>query len=288
MESAAAIVTDAINEYVRVEMNFDDLLLDDVVRNLAKSNTESLQTVIDLNLAHQQLPSRSKIVSSLLRQVVSFGEKFGSDGLPADLMDAVTSLTQLKDKVYGSVRLDATAIIEGTKIAPFQTRVDELRTKLADGTDLEALATDVSLSAGVDLLTSLFSDSDDSVRAAAIEVYIRRVYRAYNILSLDVEEIDGRTTCSFTFQFSDVPVKDGIPRNGMLSVVPDIGAVPSVLDNFESKFGSAESPLHALHLAVTGGSVELSDIEPVITSNADKLRELGIRTANTVIPVEKK
>jgi hypothetical protein len=43
-----------------------------------------------------------------------------------------------------------------------------------------------TITAGVDLLTALFSDKDPAVRFAAIEVYIRRIYRAHNILQLKV------------------------------------------------------------------------------------------------------
>ena len=264
------------------------MLLDDVVRSLTKANAESLDTVIDLNLAHQQLSSRSAIISSLLRQVETFTDRFGGEELPSDLMEAIKNISELKSKSYGTIRLDATNIIEKSKVAPFDARVSELRTKLVDGSDLESLSKDVTLSAGVDLLTSLFTDTDDAVRAAAIEVYIRRVYRAYKVIDLNVSEIDGRTTCSFKFRFSDVPEKDSVPRNGMLSVVNDINNLASVLENFESEFGTDDSALHALHLAVTGGSTDLADLEPAFTAQAEKLTSLGIRTANTVIPVAKK
>ena len=52
--------------------------------------------------------------------------------------------------------------------------------------DLQKLAEDPALSAGVDLLSELFSDSEEGVRFKAMEVYIRRVYRAHNIISIQV------------------------------------------------------------------------------------------------------
>jgi len=285
---AATIVTDAFNEFIRVESNFDDLLLDDVVRSLTKANEDALDNVIGLNLAHQQLQSRSAIISALLRQVETFGDRFGVSELPEDLISATKAITSLKSKVYGQVRLDATALIESTSVAPFEERLAELRNKLSEaGTDRAALSVDASLSAGVDLLTSLFSDEDISVRSAALEVYIRRVYRAYIIESLKVEEKDGRTTCSFTFRFADVPKSESIPRDGMLSVVSSTDSLSAVLGDFKAEFGEAESPLHVLHLALSEEAA-LEDIESAFTGKESEMKALGIRTANVVIPVEKK
>jgi len=288
MGSSSAIVIEAIEEFMSVESIFDDQLLDDVVRNLAKANTEDLDVVIDLNLAHQQLLPRSKIISSLLRQTENFSERFGGESLPEELMESITKITTLKDKIYGDVLLDASAIIEGAKVAPFESRVEELKQKLSAGVDLVELSQDVTLSAGVDLLTSLFADDDETVRKAAIEVYVRRVYRAFIITDLDVQDSDGRTTCSFTYRFSDVTEAESVSRSGMLSVVEGISSLDAVLVDFEAKFGKSDKSLNSVHLAIVGESPELADLETAILGSADKMTSLGIRTANTVIPVEKK
>jgi hypothetical protein len=48
---------------------------------------------------------------------------------------------------------------------------------LEQGTEFDKLSKNPTLSAGVDLLTHLFSDKDKTVQTAAIKVCIRRVYR---------------------------------------------------------------------------------------------------------------
>jgi acetyl-CoA carboxylase / biotin carboxylase 1 len=77
-------------------------------------------------------------------------------------------------------------LLSDTKIPPFASRVAELRTLLKSNPNAAVLAESPSLSAGVDMLSALFDDSDAAVRRSALEVYLRRVYRAHNVLTLQV------------------------------------------------------------------------------------------------------
>lgn len=195
VEAAAQLVTDTLSGFLAVENQYIGKLEDDVVRDLAKANPDELDVVIDTNLAHQQLKMRSALVLAMLRQVETFADRFGVTALPDDLLAVLEEASQLKEKAYGEIAIASDAIIRQSKIPSFDSRVDELRAQLLDSsTDLIELSRSPTLSAGVDLLTSIFSDKNEpvSVREAAIEVYVRRVYRAHRILDLTVEENDGR------------------------------------------------------------------------------------------------
>mmetsp|Transcript_36664 Transcript_36664/g.53859 ORF Transcript_36664/g.53859 Transcript_36664/m.53859 type:complete len:2101 (+) Transcript_36664:49-6351(+) len=300
LESANALLTDTINEFLRVETIFDGALLDEVVRDLAKANKDSLETVIDLNLAHQQLAMRAKFISTLLRQVETFTDRFGSSALSDDLKASLETITNLKSKAYGEISLAASTLIAQSKVAPFDSRQEELRAQLVDeSTDLVKLSQSTSLSAGVDLLTSLFSDKDEAVRAAAMEVYIRRVYRTQRILSIEEKVIDGRLTCIWSFQFADTPESTSPVRQGMLSVVSEIDnldkELPSILDDMAASFDSSKPSitdggeyLNVLHIAAIGTETSGVDvIEKAITGETGKLAMLGVRTVNCLIPVAK-
>ncbi|CAN0026974.1 unnamed protein product, partial [Sphacelaria rigidula] len=67
------------------------------------------------------------------------------------------------------------------------------------------LALSPSLSVGVDLLTSLFDDEDTAIRAAALETYMRRVYRAHEILDISVDFEGDSMAVDWSFRFRDVP-----------------------------------------------------------------------------------
>ncbi len=176
LDSAAETVTNALTEFARVESIFAGKLKDDVVRDLAKANAENLDVVIAENLAHQQLPMRTKLVLAMLRQVESFNDRFGVNQIPAPLLEALETLAGMEGKAYGEIKLAADNIIRQSKVAPFDDRVSELRAVLLDPeTKFDELARSTTLSAGVDLLTYLFADDDAAVRKAALEVYVRRI-----------------------------------------------------------------------------------------------------------------
>ena len=294
LASASAAVVDAFNEYLRVETIFDGKLKDDVVRQLAKDNSASLETVVDINRAHGLKDARSKLVLGLLRQVETFSDRFGESTLPDDLLAALDQLSNLTGREYGEITIAADSIIRQTKIPAFEVRVADLRKQLLDSeTDIEALAKSSTLSAGVDLLVSLFSDEDAKVRAAAAETYVRRVYRAHRIIDLSATDVDGRIECNWSFRFADVPEDQSVVRNGVLSVVPDgsnlEAALPKILDDFGGKVSdaSADSPVNVVHVALVGGSDPAAD-EKAIVDNKSKLTMLGVRTVNTILPVAKK
>lgn len=295
LENASAVVTGALSEFLRVEKIFANKLLDDVVRDLTKANSEKLNVVISENLAHSQLKRRSAFVLALLRQVETFGERFGVSKLPESLLEIIQELSSLKDKQYGEIMLAADNIFRNANVPSFDIRVGELKAKLLDSsTNLEALSKSTVLSAGVDLLTYLLKDEDKAVRSAALEVYIRRVYRAHRILDLSVSHDNGRMSCSFTFQFADVPQSEAPIRQGLLEVVPSAAdlesSLASILEDFSNAVGSKPTkaqgrPLNSLHLAIVDGVEDVSgQVEAILTKSKSKLDLLGIRTVNLLIP----
>ena len=302
LEAASALVRDSLAEFLRVENLFIGKLTDDVVRDLSKENAENLDVVIDANLAHQQLKMRSNLVLAMLRQVETFADRFGMSQLPEDLLAVLEDAAALKGKEYGEIAIAADAIIRQSKVPSFDSRVDELRSQLMDSsTNLAELSKSSTLSAGVDLLTYIFSDGNEplSVREAALEVYVRRVYRAHRVLDLSVKETDGRATCSFTFQFADVEASQAPLRQGMLSVIPSLKTLdndlPKILDELSSTVGGRPShteggeQLNMIHLAVADGQMgDVDDIEAYLVSQASKLEQLGVRTVNILIPKPKK
>ena len=295
IEAASAVVEETVKDFVRVESMFDGKLKDDVVRQMTKDNADNLDTVIALNLAHQQLALRSQLLLSMLRQVDAFQDTFGVDAFPETVLKSMEQLADFKDKdVYGEISIAAESIIRHSKVPPFETRVEELRKQLVDSdVDSDKLSKSESLSAGVNLLTALFTDEDAAVRKAAVEVYIRRVYRAHRIVELTVEEVDGRMQCTWSFEFADIPEESSVIRYGLLSVVPSTDSIKSELPIIISKFGAnvdgSNGPINVLHITAQDGVMSsVEDVEAAIQEKEKEWKMLGIRTINLLIPVEKK
>lgn len=292
--TAAELIVGAINEFYRVEAQFDEQITDDVVRTLTKANAENLDVVISENLAHQNLSLRTQLILALIRQLDTFQDRFGVS-VPDSVIEALDTLSGLKGKAYGEITLAAEETVRMAKVPSFDVRRAELRAKLADSeTDLVELSKSSTLSAGVDLLTNLFDDEDASVRAAAIEVYTRRVYRTYNLPSLETEDVDGRLSCSFEFQFADVPAADRVSRYGFFSNIKNAGdfakELPDILNAMGTKFTKVAStgPANVLQVGAMSGDASVEDLQAAINANKSKLDMLGIRTVTVLVTQGKK
>jgi len=291
--AAADIIVNAINEFYRVEAPFDGKIPDDVVRALTKANTDSLDVVISENLAHQQIALRSQFILAMIRQLDTFADRFGN-AVPDSVIEALDSLSVLKGKAYGEISLAAEEKVREAKIPSFDVRLADLRAKLVDPeTDLGDLSQSSTLSAGVDLLTNLLDDEDENVSRSAMEVYSRRVYRTYSIQDMKVADIDGRLSCSFDFQFADVPVADRVTRNGFFSVIKDAGnfvsELPEILNAMGSTMdGDAAAGINVLQIGALSGDASIDDLQAGIFANKDKLNMLGIRTLTVLVTQGKK
>lgn len=275
---------------------FDGKLKDDVVRDMAKANADSLDIVIAENQAHMNLNIRNRLVLSTLRQIALFEDRFNSADINEDLESAMKTVVSLEGKAYGESALSADSILRSSKAPPFAERVTELKETLLDpNTDLSVLSRSSSLSAGVDLLTSIFDDENQEIRKAAIEVYVRRVFRAHRIKSLTVP--DSADSCDFTFQFSDVEASAAVNRQGRLTIVPSLknlsSDLPAILDDFSQAIGEKPTKVDSElvnQLIIASACDEETDVdklESAIISQSDKMTALGIRTVNTLTPNEK-
>jgi len=290
-KASVDLITEILNEFVRVESIFDEKVPDEVVRDLTKSNIDNLEVAIGAIRAHQQLDMRRKLALAVLRQTATLRDRFDLDHLPQDLLTALEQVRSLKSKDYGDLKIAADTIIQQSNVPQFEIRVEELRSQLLDETvSLDELAGKASVSAGVDMLTYLFTDSDAAVRAASLEAYVRRIYHAYRLLDVSIDK-DGHAA-KWTYQHMDTPSTSTV-RHGVLNVVPSLSTLntvlPEILDDFGASLPLSPDPLHEVYLVCSGcdESVDIEAVEAKIGGGQFALRKLGIQKVNVVVPVAK-
>merc|ERR1711988_288054 len=187
--------------------------------------------------------------------------------------------------------MGAQQLLMSCNTSPFAVRLEELRENLLSTQDYGALAKSPTLSAGVDLLTTLFSDADQKVAAAALEVYIRRVYRTHNVLDLDVGYINGETLyAKWNFKFSDTDMDKTPTRGGFISVLSSVEELKSSFASLTEFSGfsekeSSEEPINVFHVAFSSqmdSQIEnsISEIEELLASNSDSLKASKVRDVN--------
>lgn len=297
-EETLACVTKLIQQFLSVESLFAGQPTNDgVIATLIKENKDSLSNVIATALAHEQLLPRGELILSLLRACFSLTDRFGEWKTSPEFVDVLSKLSQMQGREYGEMALVADSLLSESKVPPFSSRVAELRSMLKASANLPKLAESPSLSAGVDLLSALFDDEDETVRRSALEVYLRRVYRAHEVLSLKVEVINGVMSVSWSFRFRDTPVQESPVRWGLMTIVKDFSSFSKadVVEGINSlnalTAGSPvyKEPLQVLHFAFlkapkVGSDEELKKVvvmsEAVLKANAPALKAANVRTVS--------
>jgi acetyl-CoA carboxylase/biotin carboxylase 1 len=243
---------------------------DAVVGEVVKANKDNLAAAVPKLLAHKQLKMRSATILSLLRQLEFLPKRFPeysltSHSMSPALLTALQGLSVLQGPLYGALKLKTQQLIDSTSMPPFQTRVDALKAQLmAPKTDFSALSRQPDFAVSVDLLVVLMSDPSEDVRKAAMEVYIRRVYRAHKIGSMTIEEVpdDGGKvkggkvlTARWTFTLQQA---NSAVRHGYMSMLPDfvnmqtrVGNVVRKAASHLKKTSTYSEPINVLHIGFT-------------------------------------
>ncbi|KAA8490458.1 Acetyl-CoA carboxylase 2 [Porphyridium purpureum] len=296
-----------IEEFVRVEEHFDGRALNDSILAIKKS-AGSDAAAIQMIAAHLTLPRRAELVLSLLRQLGTLPDRFPNDTLLSPELDAaLTALTKLKSQNYGDVVVAAGQLLTALRTPDFNSRLADVRqfimSKGNDSTALDEIAKSRALSVSVDLLCSLFLDMDAQVARAALEVYIRRVYRAHVIHALNIERTDSGIVATWRFSYADI-VRGSPMRLGRLVACDSMATaqdkLPSIIDDFaaewtKEKKEEEQEPIGTLIISFNGpvgalpqGSEEergfISRWEGLLQARNLQLRnEAGVRTVNLLV-----
>merc|ERR1711988_1072734 len=116
-----------LEKYVSVEEQFAFEVSDDeAVAALVKSNKDNLRVVLAATMPHRELALRNRLISTLLRQMQTFGEKYGQFRSTDRLKAALTRLNKLQGKKYGEVSIAAQQLLMSCNTSPFAVRLEEL------------------------------------------------------------------------------------------------------------------------------------------------------------------
>ncbi|CEM11630.1 unnamed protein product [Vitrella brassicaformis CCMP3155] len=303
-KKASDTVSNLLQQFLSVEEQFAGRSADETVGELIKQHKDDLQQALDVKAAHRQLPRRNKLVLALLRLLQTFPNRFGGWTMPSEVEGCLQRLSQLEGRDYGPIAIEADRLYRDCRILPFEERLRELRDQLKRTTgpeDLQKLAEDPALSAGVDLLSELFSDSEEGVKFKAMEVYIRRVYRAHNIISIHAEDRDGLTILNWRFRQRDLPADQTPVRHGYMVVLKGTqdfkDKMPRMLEIFREEVAdqpAANAPVNVFHIAfgepplLEEESAEeqayVKDMQDFIKTQKAQLDDLQVRIVNLLVP----
>ncbi|GJJ11159.1 hypothetical protein Clacol_005391 [Clathrus columnatus] len=173
------------------------------LRDQHKNNLDAAAAYV---LSHTKAQSKNKLMMSLLDLVKAGGSAslVTSDN---QMGEVLKDLTALEGRSAAAVALKAREVLIATQLPSYEERTQQMEQilkasvvtsvygegKLGHRAPVADVLGELSDSRwGVyDVLPTFFAHEDNWVALAALEVYARRAYRAYTLLSVDYEEGDG-------------------------------------------------------------------------------------------------
>ncbi|XP_063051128.1 acetyl-CoA carboxylase isoform X2 [Engraulis encrasicolus] len=197
------VVLDLLKRYLQVETQFQQAHYDKCVINLRERHKPDMSPVLEYIFSHAQVSKKNLLVTMLIDQLC------GRDPTLADeLMDILDKLTQLSKTENSKVALRARQVLIASHLPSYELRHNQVESIFLSAIDnyghqfcpenLKKLI--LSETSIFDVLPDFFYHSNRVVCMAALEVYVRRGYIAYELNSLQHHQLDDGT-CVIDFQF---------------------------------------------------------------------------------------
>ncbi|XP_042344465.1 acetyl-CoA carboxylase isoform X2 [Plectropomus leopardus] len=214
-----SVVLDLLKRYLQVEMQFQQAHYDKCVINLREQHKPDMSPVLEYIFSHAQVSKKNILVTMLIDQLC------GRDPTLADeLMAILNELTQLSKMENSKVALRARQVLIASHLPSYELRHNQVESIFLSAIDMyghqfcpenlkKLILSETSI---FDVLPNFFYHSNQVVCMAALEVYVRRAYIAYELNSIQHHQLqDG--TCAVDFQFmlpSSHPNRIPVPMSG--------------------------------------------------------------------------
>ncbi|GCB68953.1 hypothetical protein scyTo_0000973 [Scyliorhinus torazame] len=217
-----AVVMDLLRQYLKVEIEFQQGHYEKCVFTLREDHKGDMTTVLNYIFSHAQVTKKNLLVRTLIDQLC------GRDPtLTDELIAILTELTQLSKTTNAKVALRARQVLIASHLPSYELRHNQVESIFLSAIDMyghqfcienlqKLILSETSI---FDVLPNFFYHSNQVVRMAALEVYVRRAYIAYELNSVQHRQLqDG--TCIVEFQFmlpTSHPNRGNIPTLNRMS-----------------------------------------------------------------------
>ncbi|XP_078535903.1 acetyl-CoA carboxylase 1 isoform X1 [Lissotriton helveticus] len=217
-----AVVMDLLRQYLKVETQFQHGHYEKCVFSLREENKSELTTVLNYIFSHAQVTKKNLLVTMLIDQLC------GRDPtLTDELLNILIELTQLSKTTNAKVALRARQVLIASHLPSYELRHNQVESIFLSAIDMyghqfcienlqKLILSETSI---FDVLPNFFYHSNQVVRMAALEVYVRRAYIAYELNSVQHRQLKDNT-CVVEFQFmlpTSHPNRGNIPTLNRMS-----------------------------------------------------------------------
>ncbi|CAE6455282.1 unnamed protein product [Rhizoctonia solani] len=201
-----SVIIGLLQRYESTEKLFGGGQFEEKVLKLRDQYKTELDKVAALVLSHSKAQSKNKLVSALLDEIQRQVPGPSVGGIDESLNTVLRSIAALESRSATQVALKAREVLIRTQQPSYEERSSQMEQILTQSVrtgyygeqgaghrqpsaeNLREL-TD-SRFIVYDVLPTFFTHKDRWISLAAMDVYVRRAYRAYNLISVDYEEGD--------------------------------------------------------------------------------------------------
>ncbi|KAM9329623.1 acetyl-CoA carboxylase 2 isoform 2-T2 [Gastrophryne carolinensis] len=218
-----SVVLDLLRRYLQVETQFQHSHYDKCVINLREQYKPDMTPVLECIFSHAQVAKKNILVTMLIDQLC------GRDPtLTDELMNILNELTQLSKTEHSKVALRSRQVLIASHLPSYELRNNQVESIFISAIDMyghqfcpdnlkKLILSETSI---FDVLPNFFYHSNQVVRMAALEVYVRRGYIAYELNSLQHHQLqDGTRVVEFQFMLpSSHPNREISPTLSRMSL----------------------------------------------------------------------
>ncbi|KAL2017532.1 hypothetical protein VTK56DRAFT_2024 [Thermocarpiscus australiensis] len=236
------VISDLLTMYYDVERLFSGRRLQDeeVILKLRDQNKEDIQKVVQTVLSHSRVAAKNSLVLAILEEYRPNKPNVGNVG--KYLRPVLRKLAELESRQTAKVSLKAREILIQCSLPSLEERTAQmehiLRSSVVESRygetgwdhrnpNLDIIKEVVDSKYTVfDVLTLFFAHEDPWVSLAALEVYVRRAYRAYILKKIEyhADETDTPSFVSWDFALRKIGQSEfGLP---LQSAAPSSPATP--------------------------------------------------------------
>ncbi|XP_061865746.1 acetyl-CoA carboxylase 2 [Colius striatus] len=198
-----AVVLDLLRRYLQVETQFQHAHYDKCVISLREQCKPDMTPVLESIFSHAQVAKKNLLVTMLIDQLCG-----REPTLTDELTGILHELTQLGKTEHSKVALRARQVLIASHQPSYELRHNQVESIFLSAIDMyghefcpenlkKLILSETTI---FDVLPVFFYHTNQVVRMAALEVYVRRGYIAYELNSLQHRQLsDG--TCLVEFQF---------------------------------------------------------------------------------------
>ncbi|XP_048411956.1 acetyl-CoA carboxylase 2 isoform X2 [Stegostoma tigrinum] len=198
-----SVVLDLLRRYLSVETQFQQAHYDKCVINLREQHKPDMTPVLDCIFSHAQVAKKNILVIMLIDQLC-----LRDPTLTEELMVILNELTQLSKMENSKVALRSRQVLIASHLPSYELRHNQVESLFLSAIDMyghqfcpdnlkKLILSETSI---FDVLPSFFYHVNQVVRMAALEVYVRRAYIAYELNSVQHHQLRN-DICVVDFQF---------------------------------------------------------------------------------------